>query len=221
MLELFPGILLPAALTALGVLLAGMLLVRPELVRRRSGAVIGAMALLGVPAFLLWVGMDQHVQHTKKTGFCLSCHSMLPYGESVTKDEEGLLAAVHFQNRYVSQETGCYACHTEYTMYGGLKAKIAGVQHVWAAYVGGVADPIELYGGTYANRECLRCHQGRPNFMAQPAHQGQLQEMREEDVSCLLCHGPVHGVEEGEVTEAIEGRREFRLPEIAGHGASR
>lgn len=219
MLELFPGLLLPGLLTALGVLLAVVLLVRPSLARHRRGAVIGTMALLGVPLFLLWVGMDQHVQESKDTSFCLSCHAMHPYGESVTEKgyEEGNLAAVHFQNRYMPRKQACYTCHTQYTMFGGLEAKWAGVQHLWSAYVAGVPDPIELYG-EYQNRDCLRCHQERPTFLNQAAHQGSIQQMVEGDLSCLLCHAPMHGVEEGEVTAAIEESKDFRMPHIGGPG---
>ena len=211
MLELFPGLMLPGLLTAIGVLLAGAFLLRPGLARGRAGAVFGSVALLGVPAFLLWVGVDQHVQHSKATTFCLSCHAMWPYGESLTESDEALLAAVHFENRYVPEDAACYSCHTEYTLYGGLKAKLSGLDHMWHAYVAGVPDPIHLYND-YRNRECLRCHEGAPSFRQQPAHEGQLQALKEEELSCLLCHGPVHAVEEGEVTAAIEGRREFRLP---------
>lgn len=217
MLELFPGLLLPGLLTALGVLAALAFLVRPELARGRGGAVAGAVGLLGLPALLLWVGIDHHVQLSKDTEFCLSCHSMDPYGASLTHREEGLLAAVHFGNRYVDPQHACYACHTSYTMYGGLQAKIGGLQHMWHAYVAGVPDPIELYA-EYENRECLRCHGGRPSFLQQPAHQGQIQQMQEEDLSCLLCHGPVHGVEEGEVSAALEGRRDFARPDLGGKG---
>jgi len=210
-LELFPGLLVPGLLTAVGVLLAGALLLRPALARSRAGAVLGGVAFVGLPALLFWVGVDHHAQESKRTRFCLSCHAMLPYGESLIGYEEGMLAGVHFENRYVPKDAACYACHTEYTMYGGLKAKSSGLQHMWHAYVAGVPDPIRIYR-EYRNRECLRCHEGAPSFQAQPAHEGQVEAMRQEELSCLLCHGPVHGVKEGEVTAAIEERRTFQLP---------
>lgn len=220
MLELFPELWISGLFTALGVLLGVLFLARPSLARSRSGALLGALALGGLPLFLLWIGMDVHVQHSKETDFCLSCHSMLPYGQSLTEAEEGMLAGVHFEHHYVPQEYACYSCHTEYTLYGGLKAKFAGLQHMWHSYVVGVPDPIELYGD-YANRECLRCHEGVPSFVQQPAHEGQLEELSEGALSCLLCHGPLHGVEEGEVTAALEGRTRFRLPETLGRGGTR
>ena len=218
MLELFPALWLPTLLTAVGVVLAVVFLLRPRLAAPRGGAVLAVVAVLGLPAFLLWIGMDQHVHHAKETEFCLSCHAMLPYGESLTQAEEGVLAAVHFQNRYVPSDQACFTCHTAYTLYGGLQAKLSGVRHMWHAYVAGVPDPIQLYG-EYKNRDCLHCHMGQPRFMEQPAHQGQIPAMQGEEISCLLCHGPVHGVEEGAVTAAIEGSRRFQRPESVGGGA--
>jgi len=210
--ELFPPLVLTGALTLLGVALAAILLARPAVARGRGGAVLGVVALLFFPLALYWFGMDVHMHHTKETAFCLSCHAMHPYGESLTELEEGMLAAVHFQSRYVPKQEACYTCHTQYTLYGGVQAKIAGVQHVWHNYVAGVSDPIQLYE-PYQNRDCLRCHESTPAWRQQPAHQGQLQMMRDEEISCLTCHGPLHGVEEGEVTAAIEGRGEFALPQ--------
>jgi len=219
-IELFPGLLLTGVLTALGVVLAAVFVVRPGLAIGRGGAVLGVVALLALPFALLWLGMDVHVHHSKNTSFCLSCHVMHPYGESLTELDEGMLAAVHFQSRYVPKEEACYSCHTQYTLYGGLNAKYAGVEHMWHNYVAGVTDPIELYS-PYENRECLHCHNGAPSLEEQPAHEGQLEAMREGEISCLLCHGPVHGVEEGEVTAAIEGRGEFELPQGLSGGGTR
>jgi cytochrome c-type protein NapC len=210
-LELFAGLLVRELLTALGVLLAAIFLLRPGLARRRAGAMLGTIGLAGFPAFLFWVGADVHVNHSKETTFCLSCHSMYPYGQSLTRADEGMLAAVHFENYYVPRAEACYTCHTDYTLYGGLKAKFTGLQHMWHAYVAGVPDPIQLYR-EYGNRECLRCHSGAPTFVQQPAHEGQIPQMEDGELSCLLCHGPMHGVEEGEVQAAIERSKEFQFP---------
>jgi nitrate/TMAO reductase-like tetraheme cytochrome c subunit len=216
-LELLAGLLVREVLTLLGVALAAIFLIRPWLARARTGAMVGAIALLGFPAFLFWIGADVHVHQSKETTFCLSCHSMYPYGQSLTEPDKAL-AGVHFQNYFVPRDEACYTCHTNYTLFGGIQAKFTGLQHMWHAYVAGVPDPIQLYG-EWNNRECLRCHAEAPSFLEQPAHEGQIPAMQDNDLSCLLCHGPMHGVEKGEVRAAIEGRKEFRLPTSGMGGA--
>jgi cytochrome c-type protein NapC len=72
------------------------------------------------------------------------------------------LAAAHFQNHRVPADEACYTCHTNYAMFGGMKAKIGGLRHIYVYYLGKPPQPadIKLYE-PYNNRECLHCHAGR------------------------------------------------------------
>lgn len=212
MLELFPGLMLQTLTTALAVVLAVALLLRPRWVRRPGGVVFASVTVVALPLLLLFMGASQHIEHTKETVFCLGCHAMYPYGQSLLEEEQGVLAAAHYQDGLVPPEHACFSCHTEYTLFGGLRAKTKGLQHMWYAYVAGVPDPIALYD-PYSNRECLYCHGSARSFRTQPAHEGSIPQMADNELSCLLCHGPAHGVEPGEVHAAEEGTRDFRLPE--------
>lgn len=216
MLELFAGFFIRELLTLLGVILAAVFLFRPGIARGRGGAMLGVTGLVAFPAFLFWIGADMHVHQSKETAFCLSCHEMYPYGQSLTEPEQAL-AGLHFQNYFVPRNEACYTCHTHYTLYGGIQAKLTGLRHMWHSYVAGVPDPIHLYG-EYRNRECLRCHAEAPSFLNASAHEGQFQAIHDEEVSCLLCHGPIHDVKEGEVRAAVDGTRRFRLPELVAGG---
>ena len=63
----------------------------------------------------------------------------------------------------------CYTCHTDYAMFGGLKAKLRGLNHVYVQYFGKIPDKVELYN-PYNNRECLHCHGGARNFEEGATH---------------------------------------------------
>lgn len=211
MLEIVPGIIIPAIITVLGVALALVFLLRPAFARDRGGALVAAVAFVAVPVLVLAVGSEEHLIGSKKTEFCLSCHVMHPYGGSLMDEGEEFLAAIHYSHHYVPPDLACYSCHTQYTMYGGLAAKMKGVKHLWVNYFGEVGDPIELYDA-YSNRECLHCHEGGKAFEEAMLHADQIAEFRSDELSCLECHGPPHGVEEGAVSQARSGEAEFQLP---------
>lgn len=211
MLEILPGILLPSLITAVGVALALLFLIRPGSARERSGVFLAGIAFVGAPSLVLLFGSEEHLLQSKKTEFCLSCHAMHPYGNSLLDEEEELLAAIHYSHHYVPTDSACYACHTQYTMYGGLAAKWKGLKHVMVNYLGQVPDPVELYE-PYSNRECLYCHEGGIAFEEAMLHTDQIEEFRSDELSCIECHGPSHGVAEGDVTAALSGEREFPLP---------
>jgi cytochrome c-type protein NapC len=117
------------------------------------------------------------------------------YGASLQADQLDWLPASHYQNRRVPREAACYACHTDYTMFGDVSAKLRGARHVWVHYFGDVPPPgeIELYV-PYQNRECLHCHGGARAFEESILHADMLAELEGGEVSCLDCHGEVHHV---------------------------
>ena len=127
------------------------------------------LALFLLPGLLLLGGAGRHYEQAKTTRFCLSCHIIQPYGESLYIDHAGFLPASHYQNKRIPVERACYTCHTNYTMFGDVDDKIRGVKHVWHNFWGTASDPVELYE-PYPNRACLECHAGARSYEEQAVH---------------------------------------------------
>ena len=115
-------------------------------------------------------------------------------------DDPSYVPARHFQNILVPRDRACYTCHTNYTMFGGVKAKMRGVRHIWVYYFGKVPKPedIKLYH-PYDNRECLHCHLGARRYEDASEHHKQpdmLAKAASGELSCMSsnCHDIVHDV---------------------------
>lgn len=190
-----PGTLLYAvvALALLAVALIVGLLGRPELFAERTGQGLGLLGFFILPVLVTGLGATGHLEQSKTTDFCLSCHVMEPYGKSLLVDDEGYLAAAHYQNKRIPRERACFTCHTTYTMYGDFKAKLQGLKHLYVYYLGTVPETLELYE-PYANRECLSCHGGARSYEEDELHAEIRSELASGDISCLECHEPVHDV---------------------------
>jgi len=183
-------------LAAVDLLLLIWLIVSPELAGGRVGGLVTAIAFLLLPAAVLTIGTGQHLERATTTSFCLSCHVMSDYGRSLHVDDGQLLAATHFQNRLVPRDKACYACHTDYTMFGDLAAKMRGVRHLYVQYLGTPPERLTLYG-PYQNRECLHCHEGARRFSEGAFHADDLERLESSEISCLSsgCHDTTHAVE--------------------------
>ena len=131
------------------------------------------------------------VDESSRTRFCLSCHEMKTYGQSLFADNRKSLPAVHFQDRLVDRETGCYACHTDYALFGDFKAKLNGLRHVYVHYLGEVPQKIELYR-PYPNYNCLHCHEDARGFVDHQAHRPVSAQLASGELSCLKCHAVAH-----------------------------
>jgi cytochrome c-type protein NapC len=108
---------------------------------------------------------------------------------------------MHFQNNRVPRDEACYTCHTDYAMFGGVRAKIRGLRHVYVQYLGTIPKPedIKLYQ-PYNNRECLHCHEGARSFVDASAHKRtpeMLSQIKSNQLSCTgsKCHDTVHDVD--------------------------
>lgn len=153
------------------------------------------MLFVGMVAFpLLWgfIVMQQNLAAAQETDFCAKCHVMEPYTESLKVDDDEPLSAVHYQNNWVPQEKACYSCHTEYSMFGPVKAKLTGLRHIYVNYIKGAPEKLKLYA-PYNNRECLKCHGPAKKFLKHKKHnrpKGVMQEMLDNKKSCLAkgCH---------------------------------
>ena len=180
--------------------LIGFVWFRPSLMRDPVGKILVFLALFILPVMATLLGLSVQLEHSKSTEFCLSCHPMEPYGTSLRIKDPDYLPASHFQNKRILQERACFACHTQYTMFGDLNSKLRGLKHVYVQYLGTVPERIELYT-PFHNRECLYCHVQARSFEENEAHQGMEEQLSDNEVSCLDCHAMTHAVEELEELE--------------------
>ena len=173
---------------------------RPEVTATRGGKILAFLVLFLMPILCLGMGAGYHVERSKQREFCLSCHEMEPYGKSLLVDDPAHLAAAHFQNHRVPPEQACFTCHTNYAMFGTIRAKLHGLHHVYVHYLRKPPAPeaIRLYE-PFNNRECLHCHLGARSFEEGAAHTADpelLPAVKANRVSCISsgCHDVVHNV---------------------------
>jgi cytochrome c-type protein NapC len=181
-------------------LLAGVLVLRPAITLNAGGKILGFGVLFFLPLFCLLAGVDNEMERSKSTAFCLSCHIMEPYGKSLHVDDPNYLAGAHFQNHRVPAEEACYTCHTNYAMFGSFKAKLGGLRHLYVHYLKTEPRPedIKLHE-PYNNRECLHCHLGARSFEQGAVHNADpdtLPAVKTNNLSCVSggCHDVVHNV---------------------------
>ena len=191
------------SIVALGLLVAALIAVvtlRPGVTASRGGKVLAFIVLFLLPLFTLAMGVDNQMERSKSTKFCLSCHVMKPFGQSLNVDDPTYLAAAHYQNHRVPADQACYTCHTNYAMFGSLRAKLDGLRHVYIFYLGKPPAPeaIRLHE-SFNNRECLHCHLGARSFEQGAVHNADpdtLPAVKANRVSCVSsgCHDLVHNV---------------------------
>lgn len=180
--------------------LATLVALRSEMTRARGGKILAFLGLFLLPALSVVAGFSTQMDRAQSTTFCLSCHVMTDYGRSLLVDDPSYIAAIHYQNNRVPRDRACYTCHTNYAMFGGVRAKMHGARHVFVQYVGKVPAPdqIKLYE-PYNNRECLHCHAGARKFEQLSAHTKTpetLGNITSNRLSCIAsrCHDTVHDV---------------------------
>jgi cytochrome c-type protein NapC len=173
---------------------------RVHLTRSREGKMLAFVALFALPVMAAWAGFSEQMDRAESTKFCLSCHIMSDFGKSLYIDDPSYIPAAHFQNNRVPRDQACYTCHTNYTMFGTVTAKMHGLRHLWVQYVGTVPKPenIKLYD-PYNNRECLHCHLGARSFEQASPHNKTadlLTNIKANKLSCVSsgCHEFVHDV---------------------------
>ena len=171
-----------------------------KVTRAREGKVLAFVVLFLLPLGAMSLGFSQHMTHAQSTQFCVSCHVMSEHGKSLYVDNANYVPARHFQNNLVARDSACYACHSDYTMFGGVRAKIRGLRHLFIEYLGTIPAPedIQLYE-PYQNANCLHCHLGARQFEEGAVHRsvpGLLERVKAGKQSCLSagCHSSVHAV---------------------------
>jgi cytochrome c-type protein NapC len=195
-----PPIALLVGLLAVTALLLLVLAFKPSITRAPGGKILAFVALFLAPGLAVVGGGADHMEASKRTEFCLSCHVMGPYGKSLHVDDAEYIPAVHYQNNFVPRDEACYTCHTDYVMYGTLRSKFRGLRHIAVQYLGTIPDTIKLYT-PYNNRECLHCHGVARKFLKVGAHRGEenfFADVTSGKRSCMEsgCHDVVHNVHE-------------------------
>jgi cytochrome c-type protein NapC len=189
-----PGALL-IALLLISLILIAIIVFRPAITNSREGKMLAFLAFLILPVLCMFWGASEHIDRSKQTQFCLSCHVMQPYGKSLDVDDPAYVPAAHFQNHRIPVGEACYTCHTDYALYGGLRAKMEGLQHIYVQYLGTIPKTIKLFK-PYNNRECLHCHLGARSFESNPIHMAVMDSIKSNQMSCVTsgCHDTVHDV---------------------------
>jgi cytochrome c-type protein NapC len=186
------------AVLVITIVLAVLVAVRPSLTVARGGKILAFLAFFIFPVFAGLLGLENHMERAKQTSFCLTCHIMERYGQSLHVDDASYIPAAHFQNGRIPREEACYTCHTDYSIFGGFKSKFRGLHHIYAQYVTTPKMPIKLYH-PYNNRECLHCHEGSRSFEQGAIHTADPQTMadiKSNKLSCMTsgCHDTIHNV---------------------------
>jgi cytochrome c-type protein NapC len=185
------------ALIVLTIVLAAVFLVRPSITAGVTGKILAFVGLCVLPALCIFTGMSTHMERSEQTKFCISCHSMENYGKSLYVDDAKYIPAQHFQNHRVPADMACYACHTDYTIYGPLKDKLKGMTRIYLQYVTTPPKTIHIPGG-YSNLQCLHCHAGARSFAENPVHVAMMDSLKTNQMSCISsgCHDTVHSASE-------------------------
>lgn len=197
---MFTPITILIAVIVLSVVLTAILIIHPSVTATRGGKILAFVAILVLPILSGGFGVSEQLQRSKSTEFCLSCHVMEDYGKSLHIDDRGFIPAVHYQNNLVPRDQACFTCHTDYTMYGDINAKLRGLKHVYVQYLGKPSQPIKLYQ-PYNNRECLHCHNGSRSFEENESHTKEpdlLTKIKANQMSCATtdCHNVIHRVDQ-------------------------
>jgi len=148
--------------------------------------------ILVLPFLLASVTGTVAFSRAERVEFCASCHTMTPWVENVTGADSDSLASEHYKHRWI-QHDQCYTCHSNYGFLGPLQAKIKGVRHVLAFYIGDHGH-ISLYE-KFPNENCLQCHQEAKTFLEDPNHDP-IEDIISGKDRCVECHENVHGVQQ-------------------------
>ena len=188
------------AVLVITIMLAALVVARPALTVARGGKILAFLALFIFPALAGLLGLENHMERSKQTAFCLTCHVMGDYGKSLYVDDKSYIPAGHFQNGRVPRDQACYTCHTDYSIFGTFTSKLTGLHHIYVQYITHPQLPIKLYH-PYNNRECLHCHEGSRSFEEGAIHTADAQTMadiKSNKLSCVSsgCHDMIHNVKE-------------------------
>lgn len=163
--------------------------IRPTDTGTRLALMMGFVVLSPLVYFL---NAGLAIQGSKPVEFCNSCHVMNRYVEDLQNPDSDRLAAQHYQFRWISDHQ-CYTCHSDYGLFGGVQAKLAGLRHYVKYYITGYEQPIKILG-TYDNKRCLHCHGPVAAYRDVAEHKKNASAIATSEMSCLgsNCHVRPH-----------------------------
>ncbi len=160
------------------------------LLRGRLSPLGGVTGVVILPGLAFVLGNLALMERSKSVDFCGSCHEMAPVLETVVGEGDSL-AAIHYRAAFPSKEA-CYVCHGGYGIWGEVRAKGAGVKHMWASLTGSVHYPLAIYE-PFDYGSCLGCHAESRDFRAAAVHDDpEIQSMLLSGE--LRCAGTCHPV---------------------------
>ena len=125
---------------------------------RRDGMAPGlrerlAVALGLLPLATVFAAYTYAIPQSMKVEACGACHDMEPFVADLRDPKSNNLAALHHQNNIARGEE-CYACHSDYGLWGDVHAKFEGLGHIWHQATGTYTLPIKIHK-PYPNARCL------------------------------------------------------------------
>jgi cytochrome c nitrite reductase small subunit len=185
-----------------GLMGLGIVILLYSMVRYRgrlTGAAATTLAVAGViiiPIAASGLGTVLVFERAEKVEFCASCHlTMQTFVTDMTNSNSDSLAAVHYKNRYISDDQ-CYVCHTSYGIFGTVEAKKEGMIDVYKYFTRTFTLPLHLRH-PYKNDDCLKCHAGSVKW--QGVHGDFKDGIFSGDLHCMDCHAgknPAHIVKD-------------------------
>jgi nitrate/TMAO reductase-like tetraheme cytochrome c subunit len=171
---------------------------RPALTRATKLVLLAAIGIL--PLATAGTGNVAGYEATKTRRFCGSCHVMTPYQTDSEDPRSITLAARHARNTLFGDHN-CYACHSDYGMFGTVTTKLGGMRHVYeyALHYHDMSleearEKIHILK-PFQNATCMHCHSTTgPSWNAVKDHESLAARVRGGTVSCASegCHGPAH-----------------------------
>ena len=150
------------------------------------------IAFLVLSPLVYALNLGLAISDAKAVSFCDSCHVMKAYVADLENPDSEQLAALHYQFRWIADHQ-CYTCHSDYGLFGGIDAKIAGLWHTWYNFVAGYELPLKIRG-TYDNQRCLFCHGPVKAYREVPEHARNAAAIASSAKSCVdgNCHVRPH-----------------------------
>lgn len=153
------------------------------------------LSVLGGVFVLSLSTIEVSFERSKDVQFCGSCHTMKPFVSAMQDPKSKLLSAKHYQHSWIA-ERQCATCHADYGFLGPIENKVRGFRHVFHYYFTPSTNrTLHLYK-PFPNENCLHCHGRTSMYNDNPAHQPILDQLHDNEISCIGCHGPVHPSQE-------------------------
>ena len=193
-----------ATVIVLTIIIIGLLLIRPSITAAQGGKIVAFIAFFILPIVATVLGASIHLENSTSTQFCLSCHVMQTHGQSLYIDDPKYVPAAHFQNNRIPKDHACFTCHTDYTMFGDVNAKMRGLKHLYVYYFKPTPAKLALYS-PFKNRECLHCHTNGRSYEDSSPHKEMKEQLTSNEMSCLTCHTKIHDVANIDKTKKWKG----------------